>query len=248
MKGIRKNEVELDSLGLIGDRRMMLVDDSGEFLSQRTIPQLALFEPIEQIEYFEVSFQGDKIDLTAAEGKTIDCQVWDQQATARLFGEQVNQFFSDHLKQKVRLVLLDEKQPIVLEKENAGDGRSVGFVDGYPILTLSRASLAELNGRLDEPIGMDRFRPNLILEGCEAFEEDTWSSFQIGAIPFTGIKPCPRCVVTTINQSNLSKSKEPLKTLSQYRLVDHVVNFGAYVGHDALGTLREGDAVSIKEL
>lgn len=224
---------------------MMLIDEEGKFLSQRTVPKMAHFEPILQDEYFELLYKGEKIQLKSAPGELVDCSVWGNPYKGRLFDETTHQFFSDHLGQKVRLVMVSHDEPFVLQKENAGNGRTVSFVDGYPILIVSKATLTDLNRRLDSPVGMDRFRPNFVVEGCDVLEEDEWASFQIGDEPFTGIKPCSRCSMTTLNPDTLEKGVEPMKTLATYRKFGNRINFGAYVGQDGEGSVSIGDEIKV---
>jgi uncharacterized protein YcbX len=104
-----------------------------------------------------------------------------------------------------------------------------GFADGYPILLISEESLEDLNSRLEKPIPMNRFRPNLVVRGCAPFAEDTWKRIQIGEVELGIVKPCPRCVVTTIDKETLEQKKEPLKTLNTFRRQAGEVMFGQNV-------------------
>ena len=126
-------------------------------------------------------------------------------------------------------------------------GDHVSFADGYPALLASEASLADLNSRLAAPVPMNRFRPNLVVDGTEAFAEDGWSRIRIGEVVFRVVKPCDRCVVTTIDQKTGKAGKEPLRTLSRYRKKDGKVYFAQNLIPDAPGTLRRGDPVEVLE-
>jgi uncharacterized protein YcbX len=135
-----------------------------------------------------------------------------------------------------------EQRPVNPARARAGD--IVSFADGYPFLLISEASLADLNARLQKPIGMERFRPNIVISGTEPFAEDDYAEVSLGAITFRGVKRCDRCVVTTIDPLTGEAGKEPLRTLAQYRLEDQRVWFGMNLIHDGDGVLRVGDPVT----
>jgi uncharacterized protein YcbX len=122
-----------------------------------------------------------------------------------------------------------------------------GFADGYPILIISEASLQDLNSRLDtpHPLLMNRFRPNIVVQNCEPFAEDTWKRIRIGDVEMALVKPCPRCVVTTIDKETLEKSKEPLKTLATYRNQEDGAMFGMNVIPLNEGDIKVGMSVEI---
>jgi uncharacterized protein YcbX len=125
------------------------------------------------------------------------------------------------------------------------NNEQVSFADGFPFLLISDASLADLNQRLEQPVPMNRFRPNLVVSGCEAFAEDGWQSIRIGSIGFRVVKPCDRCVITTVDQTQGIRGKEPLLTLAQYRRWDGKIWFGQNLIHEQLGMLKVGDSVEI---
>jgi uncharacterized protein YcbX len=120
----------------------------------------------------------------------------------------------------------------------------VSFADGYPFLVISEASLADLNARLEQPIGMERFRPNIVVSGVDAFAEDRWTGVRMGDIGFRAVKPCSRCTITTIDPVLATKSKEPLRTLAAYRRWDNEVWFGMNLIGDGTGRLSVGDGIT----
>jgi hypothetical protein len=126
-----------------------------------------------------------------------------------------------------------------------GHTSQVNFADGYPLLLISEASLENLNTRLDEPLPMNRFRPNLVVQGCAPYAEDSWNGIQIGDVRLHVVKPCERCAITTVNQLTAEKGKEPLRTLATYRQSDGNVLFGQNLIHEGNGMLRVGDEVEI---
>jgi uncharacterized protein YcbX len=122
---------------------------------------------------------------------------------------------------------------------------NVSFADGYPLLIIGQASLDGLNARLTEPLPMNRFRPNLVFTGGEPHEEDNWSDFRVGTISFRGVKPCGRCVMTTIDQQTAEKGGEPLKTLATYRKNGHKILFGQNLVALSTGKIRVGDRIEL---
>jgi hypothetical protein len=119
------------------------------------------------------------------------------------------------------------------------------FSDGYPVLLIGQASLDDLNGRLDQPVPMNRFRPNIVFSGGTPYQEDGMKHFKVDGLDFFGVKPCGRCVMTTINQDTGSVGQEPLKTLSLYRTANNKVNFGQNVLHTGFGRIKVGDEIRI---
>src|ERR1700743_3821199 len=119
-------------------------------------------------------------------------------------------------------------------------GHYTSFADGYPFLLIGEASLEELNSRLDHPLPMNRFRPNIVFTGGAPFEEDEMTHFSIGDVQFQGVKLCARCVMTTINQDTAEKGKEPLRTLARYRANGHKILFGQNLIHPGLGQIAGG--------
>lgn len=224
VKACRGHEVtawNIERMGLEHDRRMMVVTPEGEFLTQRGHPKLALVTPTLQNESVTLSapnFDSIHVPLRAS-GTTVSVNIWkskDVQAVDQ--GEEAAHWFSDWLGFPVRLVHFANGY---IRKVNAKyaihPDDHTGFADGYPILLASEESLADLNARLESPLPMNRFRPNVVVKGCEPFAEDTWKRIRIGEVELAIVKPCARCLVTTIDKETLAKSKEPLKTLATYR-------------------------------
>jgi uncharacterized protein YcbX len=161
-------------------------------------------------------------------------------------GEEAARWFSDWLGTSVRLVhFADGYKRRVNEEYAVNDDDHTGFADAYPILLISEESLQDFNSRLETPVPMNRFRPNLVVRGCEPFAEDTWNRIKVGDVELAVVKPCVRCVVTTIDKKTLEQSKEPLKTLGKYR--KH--RLGAIFGQNVIplneGRLRLGMDVKV---
>jgi hypothetical protein len=252
IKSCRGHEVDtsnVERMGLEGDRRMMVITPEGGFLTQRNFPKLALVTP---------SISGEQLTLSAPDtdnltihicksGLTRPVDIWhskDVQAVDQ--GERAAEWFSDWLGTSVRLVHFAKGYLRKVSAQYAvNPDDHTGFADGYPILLASEESLADLNSRLDEPVLMNRFRPNVVVRDVEPFAEDTWSRVRIGEVEMAVVKPCARCLVTTIDKETLEKSKEPLKTLASYRKRNGGAMFGQNVIPINEGRLKRGMSVEI---
>lgn len=248
-RGFEVDETDVERMGLADDRRMMAVTPEGGFLTQREHPRLALVTP---------AISGEKLTLSAPNtdsltisiqksGPTRPVDIWRSKGVQAVDqGEAAAEWFSDWLGTSVWLMHLAEGYiRRVSEKYAVNEDDHTGFADGYPILLASEESLADLNARLETPIPMNRFRPNVVVKGCEPFAEDTWTRIRIGEIKMAIVKPCARCVVTTIDKETLEQNKEPLKTLASYRRRDSEAMFGQNVIPLNEGRLRLGMSVEI---
>ncbi|MCH7398787.1 MOSC domain-containing protein [Belliella sp. DSM 107340] len=229
--GIRLTEAILEEKGLQYDRRWMLIDKDGKFLSQRTIPKLALLQVSISENKLQVTHKKEpnisiSFPLDAKTNKLKNVSIWEDVVEGQVVDKHVSDWFSEQLSMSCELVIMPESTKRKLKEKYAVNGESVSFADGMPYLLIGQSSLDDLNEKLEDPVPMDRFRPNLVFEGGEAFEEDKWDQIQVGTALFKITKPCARCVMVTVDQENANKSKEPLKTLASYRTVDGKVMFG----------------------
>jgi len=255
LKGIDVASSNLTSRGLQYDRRWMLIDSNGQFVSQRSYPILSQIsvEIMEDSLHFQFQNQSKTLIKIPAfplqKGPLKETQIWNDSCKALPVNSKADQWFSNILGSPVQLVYMPETSKRRINKKHGGEQDIVSYADGYPILIISEASLNDLNQKLESPIKMERFRPNIVVKGEEAFGEDSWKNFQISGLHFKGIKPCSRCIMITIDPlTGLAKSKEPLKTLSTYRKVDKKVLFGLNViwehyKDDEKGVLNVGDVV-----
>lgn len=243
----------LDAFGLVGDRRFLVVDERGQFLTQRALPRLALVEPAIDGATLTLAAPGAN-PLCVASSPAMgaprrEVTIWRDTVHAADLGDAAADWLTTFLGRPVRLVAMasDFSRPIL--KPTARPGDQAAFSDAYPLLVLSEASLAELNGRLDEPLPMDRFRPNIVVRDCPPFAEDGWRRIRIGEVVLRAAGPCARCIITTTDQRTLERGKEPLRTLAQYRRsADGDVNFGQnYIHETRSGVLRAGMAVEVLE-
>lgn len=244
--GIRLQEAVLEERGLRYDRRWMLVDSDGVFLSQRKNPEMALLQTQLSEKGLTVFLKNQpekkiKIPFEPQSNVMISVSVWDDEVTGQMVDKKINKWFSDVLGLTCTLVYMPISSERKVSPKYAVKNESVSFADGMPYLVIGQASLDELNSRLELPVPMDRFRPNLVFSGGKAFEEDIWEKVKIGESTFKITKPCARCVMTTVDQSTGKKSKEPLKTLSNYRTVNGKVFFGQNMSLLEGITVKVGD-------
>jgi uncharacterized protein YcbX len=250
-RGVDVSESKVERMGLENDRRMMVVTPEGEFLTQREYPKLALITP---------ELNNDTLILSAPEHDSIQFKIqrsgaarsvniWKSKGVDAIDqGDVPAQWLLDWLGAPVRLVHMADgfKRKVNADYAIHADDHT-GFADGYPILVTSEESLQDLNSRLETKLPMNRFRPNIIVKGCEPFAEDTWKRIKIGDLEMAVVKPCARCVVTTIDQETLGKSKEPLKTLGSYRKHKLGAIFGMNVIPLNSGRLAVGTSVQVLE-
>jgi hypothetical protein len=223
----------IQRMGLEYDRRMMVVTPDGGFLTQREYPRLALITPSLKNEALTLSAPNfDSLQLGIQKtGTPASVEIWASKGVDAIDqGEEAATWLSDWLGTSARLVHIADGFKRKLNPNYAiNTDDHTGFADGYPILIISEESLHDLNGKLDSPVPMNRFRPNLVVKGSEPFAEDTWKRIRIGDVELALVKPCARCVVTTIDKDTLAKNKEPLKTLSTYRKHELGAIFGVNV-------------------
>jgi hypothetical protein len=248
--GIELREGKVQVSGFQYDRNWMLVDLKGNFLSQRKHPEMAMLQVEIQdnmLLVYHKSKPRDRIEIpfSAKSGINMETTIWDDSLIALHIGEEVDRWFSAQLKINCRLVKLDPDHKRFIDKTYQVNDEFVSFADSMPFLIIGQASLDDLNNRLAEPLPMARFRPNLVFSGAAPFAEDNWSHIQIGQVTFKITKPCARCVMTTINQETGTKSKEPLKTLSQFRKVDGKILFGQNLIALNEGIISVGDTIRI---
>jgi len=238
----------LDAKGFVDDRRFMIVDDAGCFLTQRELPSLALISPRSDADTLSLTAPGmTPVSIPIVRGPGNETvTVWDDTCSAIDQGDVVGAWLSAFLAARCRLVrLADDTVRRVDPTYATSPDDEVSFADAYPLLLIGEASLADLNGRLDAPLPMNRFRPNVVVSGSEPYAEDTWRSIEIGDVRAQVVKPCVRCVTTTVDQATGDRGKEPLRTLATYRKGPRGVMFGQNVIHTTAGTINVGDDLRV---
>ena len=246
-QGHALSEWPLDALGLARDRRYMAVDTAGRFMTQRRHPIMALLqtELVDDGLVLRFPGQGEHHVTRPTGAEASEVEIWGESVAGHDTGEDTANWLSTALGQACRLVFMAEDTHRPVDANYASPGDRVSFADGFPLLLISQASLDELNGRLQQPITMARFRPNLVVSGTAPFAEDDWRRIQIGDTVLDIVKPCARCVMTTVDPLTGIKGKEPMKTLSTYRTIDGNVIFGQNVIHRSRGLLRVGERVEV---
>ncbi|GAB4340259.1 MAG: MOSC domain-containing protein [Calditrichia bacterium] len=248
--GVKVESGKLVETGLELDRKWALVDEKGGFISQRTLPQLALFKPRILPEGVLMEWGKDTPILLPEYAESMDCatiRIWEDKVVAGDCGNEVAEWFSGRVGQRVRLMVMTPHSRRHADRKYDAARSRLSFSDGYPLLLIGTGSLKDLNDRLSEPVEMSRFRPNLVVECDQPFAEDSWNRVKIGDIVFDVVKPCSRCVITTVDQETGRRSDEPLRTLSRYRKRSGKVWFGQNVVHRSLGIIETGMAVSVLE-
>lgn len=252
--GERLDQAWCDAFGLHGDRRWMLLDASnGRFLTQRALHAMVLLQ---------VHWEGESaIRLTAPgrpplqvavpgpEAPLRSAFIWREVVRVPDCGDDAAHWLSDFLGRAVRLVYLPEGDAIQVDLTYARDGELTAFTDGFPFMLISQASLDDLCARIGRPMDMLRFRPNLVVEGCEPYAEDSWKRIRIGEIEFRVVKPCSRCAIPQLDPVTAQRSPdlEPLATLLTYRKGRDGVFFGQNLIAEGTGPLAVGMSVEVLE-
>ncbi|MGQ5525228.1 MOSC domain-containing protein [Chitinimonas sp. PSY-7] len=245
-RGNMPSSAVLEEMGLEHDRRWMLVDADGKFITGRQYPKLVLIEVAADsngaifrapcIEALRV----DHVEMV----ETIPVVVWRSAFDARTGSWDADFWFSDFLGFACRLVYVGSDTS---RRTTADPTVPVGFADGYPLLLIGSASLTDLNARLNQPVSMRHFRPNLVVQTESAYMEDDWRRICIGEVIFENVKPCTRCIFTTVDpdSATLHAERQPLEMLNTYRRTEAGTVFGINLVARGKGVLHLGDAVSV---
>ncbi len=247
--GHELTRAELDDRGIRQDRSWIVVGDAGKMVTQRDKPALALVQPA--LEEGGLSLSAPEMeDLSVSRkevGDVLDMEVWGDPCEGVDQGDDAADWFTAYLGTSCRLLYFRPGfvRPVDPDYAPRPDDQ-VGFADSFPLLMISEASLADLNARLAEPIRMNRFRPNIVVADCPPYAEDTWMRVRAGDMELDVVKPCGRCSTTLVEQESGTSGKEPLKTLSTYRILGGPSPvFGQNVVHRSPGVLEAGMAVNI---
>jgi uncharacterized protein YcbX len=253
-RGHRLDEALVEPWGLAGDRRWMLVDETGSAVTAREYPRLVLAVPSSFSDGIVVNAPGmPEVKIPAPCGGLVPVSLWASDLLASDAGPEASAWFSDLLQTTVRLVYLDDPTRRPTNPAYSTPDDRVSFADGYPLLLTTEASLDSLNELIAQgqrapegPLPMTRFRPSVVVEGAPAWDEDTWRVVRIGDAVFRVSKGCDRCVFTTIDPDTAAKGKEPIATLARHRKWDGKVWFGINLIPDNPGTMiAVGDPVEI---
>lgn len=255
-RGIALPQARIDAMGLSGDRRMMLVDPDGQFITQREMPDLARLTALPAASYLTLRLDDGREMMVAPPqpDNRMDVNIWRSTVSAAMAHDSVNAKLSDWFGRPVKLAFIDGESRREASAEWAGDGTPVGFADGYQILVTTSGSLRALNEDMERhgegSVGMDRFRPNIVVDCDEPWAEDTWTGLEIGGIRFDFVKPCPRCIMTTQDQQTGSREgANPMPAMGRIRMSADRRVPGVLFGWNAVprgeGLVRVGDAVKV---
>ncbi|HUJ39157.1 MAG TPA: MOSC N-terminal beta barrel domain-containing protein [Candidatus Acidoferrales bacterium] len=248
-RGIPLREMPLADRGPAGDRRWMLIDERGVMLSQRDLPRMALIAVKNGAGHLSCSAPGMsplRVPIpAAASASRITARVWDDDVDVQLAADSAHSWFSQFLGASCRLVHQPDDAFRQANRIYAAKGVGVSLADGFPLLLINQASLDDLNRRLERPVEMRRFRPNLVVVGAEPFAEDTWRTIRAGDLDLHLVKPCARCSIPAVDPDTGEMGKEPTRTLATFRRRNSDVFFGSNVVAPSSGTLRIGDPVTV---
>ncbi|MFK0330309.1 MOSC domain-containing protein [Rhizobium sp. NPDC090275] len=254
-RGIALQSTEIDAFGLPGDRRAMLINPDGSFITQREMTDLARLDVRQEASGFKLGMNGEELFIPLPDGgQRIDVSIWKSLVNAAIADDQSNQVLSRWLGRDLKLVFFDDVANRTASAEWAGDGTPVTFVDGYQILVTTTGSLKALNANIaahgEGSVGMERFRPNIVIDTDEAWAEDRWAAVEIGGIRFDLVKPCARCIMTTQDQQTGSREvANPMPAMGRIRMsADRRVPgplFGWNITPRSTGTIAIGDTVKV---
>ena len=245
--GLSLDSVALDRFGPVGDRRWMLVDENRRFVSQREDAGLVRLRVEPSGEGLHLRLDGrEHVVPTPTDDRNLQVQVWLDSVRAVDAGDAVAAWLSEGFGRSLRLVYMPESSHRYVDGVYASNGETVSFADGFPLLLISESAADLLNSKLTEPVGLDRFRPNLVVSGCQPHAEDEWRRIRIGKIEFDVAKPCARCVVPSIDQESGARHPDILRVLAGYRRADdRQVYFGQNLVYQQTGTLTVGDEIEV---
>lgn len=248
--GIRLTSSEVEEKGLQHDRRWMIVDENDVFVTQRVLTKMAMIQVSLSTRGLVLANVKDPLNeliipFEPITARQVTVSVWDDTVHAVTVSDEADAWLSKQLDKNVRIVMMPESTRRPADPRYALHGEAVSFADGFPFLLISQGSLDDLNSRLPEAIEMKRFRPNFVVTGTGPFSEDSWKSIRIGSLSFDIVKPCARCVLTTIDPKTGKKGAEPLKTLASFRRVNNKILFGQNLVGRERGTVREGDEITL---
>jgi uncharacterized protein len=255
-RGISLNQSTLEKIGLVQDRRRAVVlRETNRILTGRENQKLFGISSKILEDKIILNSPTSSLDLPLKPEthEMVHVKLWrDERHPGIRYDKTVDEWFSEQLGMDCFLIFMDDDCRREFQKDMPSGYQglpedAVSYADDYPILVASEESLADLNSRLKNPVTMKHFRPNIVIRGCEAFEEDTWTRIRIGECEFELAQQCPRCVMTTIDpETGIKHKHEPLKTLASYRRTPAGgAPFGAQMTPRKLGEIRVGDAVEI---
>jgi len=244
------SSAEVTDRGFKYDRRWILVDRNNKFITQRQFPQMSLLQVLVEEHGLRVFLLGELtrqivVPFEIGEKEVEKVTIWNAVCDAINVSGELDHWFSNVLNKDCKLMYMPDEtmRPVDTTSGYAPKGKFTSFADAYPFLLMGEASLNDLNSRLQEPVLINRFRPNIVFVGGYPYQEDVIDDFVINGVKFTGLENCSRCAIVNINQENAVKEKEPLKTLATYRRNINGIPFARNVVHTGTGIVNVGDEI-----
>ncbi len=248
-KGFHVKSMQLNELGPELDRRWMVIDSQGRFVTQRKAPKMCLIETTMGIDgSLELGVKGsDKISVPAGGYALKQSSVWGTDVQGEDCGDAAADWISTFLDKQCRIIYMPSNFERLVDTDYATQQERVGFADGFPLLIATQSSLEDFNSKLGFEIGMDRFRPNIVIDGNQPWAEDNWTDITINNITLSLLKPCSRCIMPSINPQTGEKQMQVNQTLQAHRRRERETYFGQNAVYDRLGTIELGDSVLLSQ-
>jgi uncharacterized protein YcbX len=241
LAGIQLTESKLTPFGFEHDRRWMIVDSDGKFISQREMAKMACIKTNIINDHLVLTHDDSeiKVPIVDSQSKQLKVTVWKDSFDAKHVSQEVDDWLTEILAKKCQLVYMQEDVKRQIDLDFAPSGHNVSFADAFPILVISQASLDDLNSRLDNHVDINRFRANMIVSGVSPFAEDDWASISINGIGYQAIKKCSRCIMPSINQeTGRQDNVKMLAVLNGYRRIDNKIKFGQNLIYKNIETIN----------
>lgn len=245
---VELSEAELTGFGLRDDRRFALADPNGDFVSLRTCPELVhlgceLLEERWQLSWGDEP--GPKLELPERLEKRLALEIWGDTVNVGICDQEVADWISERAERPLRIVAFDQVSTRQVDLAYSAPGTSTMLSDGFPVLLTSVESHRQLDAWAGSSLELGRMRPNLVVSGGAPFEEDSWVRLEGPEVTIDLVKPCARCVATTVCPKTGQRGGEPLKTLSVHRKVGNEVHFGQNAIVVREGIVRVGEVLTI---
>lgn len=252
LAGNTHQQMSIGRLGPEGDRRWLLVNDRGEFVTQRQFPQLSLVSACVEAGELVLSERAVQplrigVNDVIADGNAVMVRVWRDEIAALDAGDVAALWCSRLAGVSLRLCYLADEEARSVDPDYGSPGDVVSFADGFPFLLINEASLSMLGEDAGQPLDMRRFRPNIVVSGADPFAEDEWRRLRIGDVEFDVVKPCSRCVIPSINPATGEREADIMQVMKRYRRDDGVVYFGQNLIHRGTGSVAVGAGVTVLE-
>jgi uncharacterized protein YcbX len=252
---IATSSLQIGKMGPLLDRRLMLIDESGKFITQRQCPVMALIQVEDSAGVLTFSYSDRQTGATLAcslpwpdfsyVGRTALAEIWEDEVQAQVIEHDINAWLSCILSRAVQLVFIDDQTHRQVDLDFANQGDQTSFSDGFPLLLVSQASIDFLRQASGVPLAAQNFRPNIVVQGCKPFEEDQWKKIRIAEIEFDIVKPCSRCVIPTLDLKTAQKKKEVMIAMLEHRKQGKKVYVGQNLIHRGLGGICVNQTVEI---